>query len=53
MRPYRAFYNGRTFDLTADSSYNAQLLAAKHFRVKKAWNVAVVLMDVALDTGSL
>lgn len=53
MRPYRAFYNGRTFDLTADSSYNAQLAAAKHFRVKKAWNVAVVLMDVEFNPASL
>lgn len=53
MRTYRAFYKGKIFDLEADCTYNAQLLAAEHFRVKKAWNVAVVLMDIELNPASL
>lgn len=53
MRYYRAFYKGRTYDLTANSSYEAQCLAAKYFKAKKAYDVAVVLLDVPVDTCAL
>lgn len=53
MRRYKAFYNGKTWELEASSSYEAQQLAAKHFKTKKSWLVTVVLLDVPVDTASL
>jgi hypothetical protein len=53
MRYYRAFYKGRTYDLDAPSSYEAQCLAAKYFKAKKAYEVAVVLLDVPVDVCTL
>lgn len=53
MRPYKAFYKGKTHDLQAESSYAAQQAAAKFFKAKKAWEVIVVLADVAVDTTAL
>lgn len=53
MRNYRAFYKGRTYDLAAPSSYEAQCLAAKYFKAKKSYEVAVVLLDVPVDTCAL
>lgn len=53
MRYYCAFYKGRTYNLTANSSYEAQCLAAKYFKAKKSYEVAVVLSDVPVDTCAL
>ena len=53
MRNYKAFYKGKTHDLSAESSYLAQTQAAKFFKAKKAYEVTVVLTDVPFNPASL
>jgi hypothetical protein len=53
MRNYRAYYKGKTFDVVAPNSFQAQEVAARILRIKRTWQVAVVLLDVPLDTASL
>jgi hypothetical protein len=42
---YIAFYRSKQIEVYADSSYEAQLLAAKEFKAKKTWEVTVVLCE--------
>ena len=42
---YVAFFNGRSTTVWADTSYEAQQLAAAYFRVKKAHAVSVILAE--------
>jgi hypothetical protein len=44
---FKAFYKGQEADLYASSKYNAQLIAAKHFKAKKNWEVSVHLCERA------
>jgi hypothetical protein len=45
MNTYKAFYNGRTMDVQANTSYEAQCKAALLFRVgRKTWMVTVMLV---------
>jgi len=53
MRPYKAFYKGKTTEVQAESSYDAQQAAAKFFKAKKAYEVTVMLLDVEHSTGAL
>jgi hypothetical protein len=53
MRTYHAFYKGKKHELQAESSYAAQQAAAKYFKAKKAYDVAIVLADVPVQTNSL
>lgn len=53
MRTYHAFYRGKSYELQAESSYAAQQAAAKFFKAKKAYEVAIVLADVPVNTASL
>ena len=53
MRNYRAYYRGRTFDVQAPNSFQAQEAAARILRIKRTWEVAVVLLDVPLDTATI
>jgi len=46
MRTYVAFYRGQKMVVMAATSYAAQLAAAKAFKAKKSYDVAVVLADV-------
>jgi len=43
MFGYKAFYRGKTTEVYALRSFDAQALAAKFFKAKKAYEVAVVL----------
>jgi hypothetical protein len=43
---YVAFYKGKRIEVYADTKYQAQQLAAKHFKAKKEWEVNVVLAEV-------
>jgi len=52
-RPYEAFYKNKRTTVYANSSYEAQLKAAKEFKAKKRYEVTVVLADVPVDTASL
>jgi hypothetical protein len=53
MKNYRAYYKGKTFDVQAPNSFQAQEAAARILRIKRTWEVAVVLLDVPLDTATL
>lgn len=53
MRTYKAFYKNKTVTVISDSSYHAQLEAAKLFKAKKSHEVSVVLCDTVLETSSL
>lgn len=50
---FKAFYKGKTYDLQAGTSYEAQQKAATHFRAKKSHEVTVVRSDIPVDTASL
>ncbi len=52
-RVYQAYYKGKTIQLEAQSSYQAQILAAQMLGVRKAWQVHVVLADTVIDPASL
>lgn len=43
---YKAFYKGQTIEVTAPTSYKAQLTAAAHFKAKKSYEVTVMLLQV-------
>ena len=43
MFTYLAFYKGKEITVNALRSYDAQLLAVKQFRAKKAYEVTVIL----------
>jgi hypothetical protein len=53
MRNYRAYYKGKTFHVQAPNCFQAQEVAARMLRIKRTWQVAVVLLDVPLDTATL
>ena len=55
MRPYQCFYNSRTTEVYANSSYEAQTLAAKIFKVKPKlqYKISVMLADVSHDGAEL
>lgn len=53
MRNYKAFYKGRSIEVSAPSSYEAQVKAAILLKAKKRWEVSVVLLDVSVNTASL
>ena len=52
-RTYQAYYRGRTIQVDASSSYQAQIRAAEIFGARKAYQVSVVLADVLIDTASI
>lgn len=45
MNGYKAFYRSRTCEVYAESSYKAQLEAAKVFKARKSHEVTVVLCE--------
>lgn len=49
MHGYKAFYKGKTTDVYADTSYQAQQAAAKYFKARKAYDVTVVLCELDGD----
>jgi hypothetical protein len=44
MNTYKVFYKGKTNEVKADTSLAAQKLAAQLWKVKKTWEVTVVLV---------
>lgn len=46
MNTYRAFFNGKQKDVEAATPYDAQVLIAQQYRIKKTYNVTVVLLAV-------
>jgi hypothetical protein len=47
MNGYMAFYKGRTAEVYATTSYEAQQAAAKIFKAKKSYEVSVVICERA------
>ena len=47
MNGYKAFYRGRSCEVYAATSYEAQQKAAVYFKAKKGCEVAVVLCEKA------
>ena len=45
MNGYIAFYKGRRIEVTAETSYQAQQIAAVRFRAKHSYDVTVVLAE--------
>ena len=46
MNGYIAFYKGKSTEVHAESSYAAQLKAAKFFKARKSHEVTVVLAEL-------
>ena len=47
MNGYKAFYKGRELEIYAATSYAAQQLAAAQFKVKKVYEITIVLCEKA------
>ena len=45
MNRYKAFYKGKSIDVMANTSYEAQKLAALKFKAKKSYEVTVILCE--------
>lgn len=45
MNGYKAFYKGKSIDIMANTSYEAQKLAALKFKAKKSYEVTVILCE--------
>lgn len=45
MNGYKAFYKGKELDIYANSSYEAQKLAATQFKAKKTYEITIVLCE--------
>lgn len=45
MNGYTAFYRGKTTEVMADTSFQAQEKAAAFFKAKKSYEVTVVLCE--------
>jgi hypothetical protein len=46
MNGYKAFYKGKELEIYANSSYEAQKIAAAQFKAKKSYEVNVILCEV-------
>lgn len=46
MNGYKAFYKGKEIEVYAETSYKAQLEAAKIFKAKKSCQVTVGLCEI-------
>jgi hypothetical protein len=46
MNGYLAFYKDKKLEVHAETSYKAQLEAAKQFKAKKNYEVTVILCEV-------
>lgn len=47
MNGYKAFYKGKELEVYANSSYEAQKLAASQFKAKKYYDVIIVLCELS------
>lgn len=47
MNGYKAFYKGKTAEVFADTSYQAQQIAAQQFKAKRSYEVTVMLCEKA------
>lgn len=45
MNGYKAFYKGKSIEVYANTSYEAQTKAAEQFKARKAYEVTVILCE--------
>jgi hypothetical protein len=45
MNGYKAFYKGKEIEVMANTSYEAQKVAALKFKAKKSYEVTVILCE--------
>jgi hypothetical protein len=45
MNGYKCFYKGKTIEVEANTSFDAQKIAAAKFKAKKSYDVTVVLCE--------
>ena len=45
MNGYIAFYKGKRIEVNANTSFEAQKIAAAQFKAKKSWEVTIVLAE--------
>jgi len=45
MNKYACFYGSKTIEVESDTTYHAQLEAAKLLKAKKSWAVTVMLVE--------
>ena len=45
MNGYKAFWRGKTCEVFADTTYQAQIVAAAKLKAKRAYEVAIVLCE--------
>lgn len=43
LNGYKAFYKGKSIEVHAKTSYEAQQLAAQQFKAKKSYEVTVII----------
>lgn len=53
MRKYLVIHRNKSKEIQAKTAYEAQKKGAELFKVKKAWNVSVVLADVPFEPATL
>lgn len=53
MNNYECFWRGKRMTVQATTSLAAQTIAAKQWRVKKQYEVTVVLIDKPIEGASL
>lgn len=46
MNGYKAFYKGKSIEVHAESSYQAQTAAGVKFKAKNSWEVSVILCEL-------
>jgi len=49
MNGYKAFYKGKTIEVYANTSFEAQKIAADMLKVKKRYEVDVFLCETGVD----
>jgi hypothetical protein len=45
MNGYVGFYRGKRFEVQSDSTYHAQMLIAKQYKIKKTWEITIMLAE--------
>lgn len=53
MRTYICLYRGKKIIVAANTTMEAQTIAAKQVKAKKQWEISVYLADSPIDPASL
>lgn len=53
MNNYLCMWRGKRIIVQAETSYKAQQIAATQWKIKKGWEIIVILADKPVNTASL